>query len=64
VRNCLEYIGRGDNYLSRTPTAQPQISTINKWDLKKLKTFLKEKDPLKGNIAANQIGKDLLQSYI
>ena len=42
--NCLEHIGTGDNFLNRTPTAQTLRSTINKWDLIKLKSFCKSKD--------------------
>jgi hypothetical protein len=30
VGNCLEHIGRGDNFLNRPPIAQALRSTINK----------------------------------
>ena len=41
---CLELIGTGDNFLNRTPVAQALRSTIDKWDLMKLKSFYKTKD--------------------
>ena len=44
VRISLEHIGTGDNFLNRTPIAQALISTGNKWDLMKLKSFCKAKD--------------------
>jgi hypothetical protein len=47
VGNCLEHIGTGDNFLNRTPTAQALRSTIDKWDLVKLKIFCKAKDMVK-----------------
>jgi hypothetical protein len=31
MRNSLEHIGTGDNFLNRTPTAQALRSTLNKW---------------------------------
>jgi hypothetical protein len=37
--NNFECIDTGDNFLNRTPTAQALRSTINKWDLMKLKSF-------------------------
>ena len=42
--NGLEHIGTGDNFLNRTPIAQALRSTINKWNLMKLKSFYKGKD--------------------
>jgi hypothetical protein len=44
VGNILEDIGTGENFLNRLPTAQALRSTVNKWDLMKLKSFSKEKD--------------------
>ena len=44
VGNSLELTGRGDNFLNRTPMAQALRSTIDKWDLMKLKSFCKAKD--------------------
>ena len=42
--NCLKHIGTGNNFLNRTPIAYTLRSTINKWDLIKLKRFCKTKD--------------------
>ena len=44
VGNSLECIGTGEIFLNRTPIAQAVRSTIDKWDLLKLKTFCKAKD--------------------
>jgi hypothetical protein len=44
VRNSLEIIGIVENFLNRTPIVQVQRSTINKWDLMKLKSSYKAKD--------------------
>jgi hypothetical protein len=44
VRNILECIGTGDNFLNRAPTAQALRSTINKCNLVNLKSFCKAKD--------------------
>ena len=44
VRNSLELIGTGENFLNRTPMAQALRHTIDKWDLMKLKNFSKAKD--------------------
>jgi hypothetical protein len=44
VGNSLERTGTEDNFLNRTPTAQVLRSTINNWDLMKLKSFCKAKD--------------------
>jgi hypothetical protein len=46
VENSLEYIGMGDNFLKRIVTAQALRSTINKWNLIKLKSFCKAKDTI------------------
>ena len=43
VGNSFEYIGTGNNFLSRTPIAQVVILVINQWDLMKLKNFYKAK---------------------
>jgi hypothetical protein len=40
----LENIGTLKNFLNRTPMAQALRSTIDKWDLMKLKSFCKAKD--------------------
>jgi hypothetical protein len=44
--NSLEHIGTEENFLNRTPMAQPLISTIGIWDLMKLKSFCKATDTL------------------
>jgi hypothetical protein len=41
VKNSLEYIGMGENFLNRIPMAQVLRSTIDKWDL--LQSFWKAK---------------------
>jgi hypothetical protein len=46
--NSLECTGKGDNFLNRTPIAQALRSTINKWDLIKLKSFGEAKDNVNG----------------
>lgn len=46
VGNCFELIGTGGKFLNRTPTAQALRSTINKWDLMKLKSFRIAKDTI------------------
>ena len=42
--NSFECIGTGDNFFNRTPIAQRLRSTVNKWDLMKLKSFCKAKE--------------------
>jgi hypothetical protein len=60
VRNTLEHIDTGDNFLNRTPMAQALRSTIDKWDLMKPKSFCKAKDTaLSIGMAAYRLGKDL-----
>ena len=44
VRNTLELIGIGDNFLDRTPMAQVLRPTIDKQDLMTLESFCKAKD--------------------
>jgi hypothetical protein len=55
VGNSLELIGTRDNFLNRTPIALTLGSTIDKWDLMKLKGFCKAKDT--GQSSSLQIGK-------
>jgi hypothetical protein len=43
VRNSLEPIDTGDNFLNRTSISQALRLTINKQDLRKLKSFFKAK---------------------
>jgi hypothetical protein len=40
----LKHIVTGEIFLNRTPIAQALRSTIDKWDLLKLKSFCKAKD--------------------
>jgi hypothetical protein len=47
VGHSLESIDTGDNFQSRTLTAQALRLTVNKWDLMKLKSFYKAKDTIK-----------------
>ena len=42
--NSFECIGTEDNFLNRTPIVQTLRSTVDKWDLMKLKSFCKAKD--------------------
>jgi hypothetical protein len=44
VGKSLEHICTGVNFLNRTPMVQALRSTIDKWDLIKLKSFCKAKD--------------------
>jgi hypothetical protein len=44
VGKNLEHIGTEENYLNRTPMTQALRSTIDKWDLIKLRSFCKVKD--------------------
>jgi hypothetical protein len=44
VGNSLVCIGTGDNFPNRTLTLHTLCSTINKWDLMKLKSFYKAKN--------------------
>jgi hypothetical protein len=43
VGKTLEYTDTGGNVLNRIPMAQALRSTIDKWDLMKLKSFCKAK---------------------
>jgi len=43
VRKSLKHIGKGGNFLNRTPVAHGLRSEIYKWDLMKLKSFYKAK---------------------
>jgi hypothetical protein len=44
VRNNLELIGTGGNFLNRTPMAHALRLRIDKWDLMKLEIFCKAKE--------------------
>jgi hypothetical protein len=45
--NNLEHIDTGNNFIYRTPTSQALRSTVNKWEIMKLKSFCKEKNTQK-----------------
>ena len=40
----FEHMGRGENFMNRTPMAYALRSTVNKWDLIKWRSFCKAKD--------------------
>ena len=44
VRNTLEPSGTRNNFLNRTQLAQALRSTIDKWDLMRLRSFYEAKD--------------------
>ena len=44
VGKCLELIGTPYEFINRIPIVQTLRSTINKWELMKLKSFCKAKD--------------------
>ena len=44
VGNTLEHIGIRHKFLNKTPKTQTLRSTIDKWNLMKLKSFFKAKD--------------------
>jgi hypothetical protein len=44
VGKSLKYMGTGETFLNRTPLTYALGSTIDKWDLIKLKSFCKAKD--------------------
>jgi hypothetical protein len=48
VGNSLQHIGTGDNFLNITRMAQALRSTIDIWDLMRLKSFHKSKDTVIG----------------
>jgi hypothetical protein len=60
LESNLEHIGTGDNFLSRTAMAQALKTTIDKWDLMKLKSFCKAKNTVNRTIwQPTRFGKDL-----
>ena len=56
VGQNLRHIGTGENFLNRTPVAYALRSTIDKWDLIKLKCFCKVKDTVNKTKWLPQIG--------
>jgi hypothetical protein len=57
VGNNLECITTGDNFLKRTPVTQALRSTIDKWDLMKLKSFCQAKHIVTRTKESLPIGK-------
>jgi hypothetical protein len=57
VGNSREHIGTGNNFMNRTSTAQSLRSTINEWDLMKLKISVRQRTPSTGQNSSLQIGK-------
>ena len=47
VGSSLQYMGRGDRFLSITTVPQTIRATMNKWDLLKPRSFCKAKDTVK-----------------
>jgi hypothetical protein len=65
VGKNLEHTGTGKNFLNRTPMSYAQRSTIDKWDIIKLKSFCKAKDTVNRTKQQNsnpQIGKRSLST--
>jgi hypothetical protein len=57
VRKSLEHMGTGGKFLNRTPMAYALRSSIDKWDLTKLKSPYKAKDTVIRQKGNQQIGK-------
>ena len=65
VGKSLEIVGTGGNSVNRTPMAQALRSTIDQWDLMKLKSFCKTKDTVNTTKwQPTEWGKDFYQFYI
>jgi hypothetical protein len=57
----LKLIGIGEIFLNRTLMVHPLRSTINKWDLMKLKTFCKAKNTIN---RSNRQSTDWERSFV
>ena len=57
VGSSLECIGTGDHFLNITPVTQTLRSTVNKWDLLKLRSFYKSKDSQQDKTATYKMGE-------
>jgi hypothetical protein len=44
VGKTLKLIGKGENFLNRTPVVHTLRSIVDKWDLMKLESFCKAED--------------------
>jgi hypothetical protein len=63
VEKSLEDVGTGEKFMYRTPTASVVRSRINKWNLIKLQTSVRQRTLLIRKKGNQQIGKkDLYQS--
>jgi hypothetical protein len=58
VGNCCEHIGKEDNFVPQ-PIAHALRSTINKWDLMRLKCFCKAKNTINNCQALAEPMEDL-----
>ena len=64
VGKSIKLLGIGVNFLNTTPMAQAITSKIYKWDLRKLKMFVKVKDIAnRTNFQPNIVKKSSLTSY-
>jgi len=57
VGKHLEHMGTGENFLNKTPMAYALRSRIDKWDLIKLQTHIRQRTLLLGKNGNQQIGK-------
>ena len=65
VGSTLECIGKGNNFINKTPVAETLRATISKWDLLKLRIFCKAKGHgQQDKTAAYRMGKDFHQPHI
>ena len=63
VGKTLEHIGKRENSLNRTPMTETLRTTIDKWDLLKLKSFYKAKDTLI-RTKWHRLREDLYQHHV
>ena len=64
VGNSLELLDTGDNFLNRTSITLALRSTVDKWDLMKLKCLCKTKDTVNRTELHYRLGKDLHRPFI
>jgi hypothetical protein len=57
LRESLEHMGTGGMFLNRTPMSYTLRSRINKWNLIKLQSFVRQKTLAIGQNGNKQIGK-------
>jgi hypothetical protein len=64
VRKSLKHMGTGENFLNRTPIAYALRSSIDKWDLIKLQSSVRQRALSIGQNGNQQIGlHDSYSSY-